>query len=92
MTQYVLIETNAMDNSNYATIFKNKPTVNDIAKVILDRFIDITDDTNLEAELIEWCDINYKELENILNIDNIVIINDCLSRLVKANVIENEGE
>lgn len=92
MTHYVLIETNAMDNSSYATIFKNEPTIDDIAKVILDRFIYITDDTDLEAELIEWCGIDYKELENILDIDNIVRNNYCLWQLVKANFIENEGE
>lgn len=92
MAHYVLIQTDNMDNSSYATIFKKEPTIDDIAKTILDRFVDITDDTDLEAELIEWCGIDYKELECIFDFDNIVTNNDCLWQLVKADIIENKGE
>lgn len=91
MTQYVLIETNAMDNSSYATIFKNKPTIDDVAKTILDRFIDIEEDMDLENELIEWCGLDYKDLETIFDTDTVITNNDCLWSLVKANVVENKG-
>lgn len=91
MTQYVLIETNVMDNSSYATIFKNEPTIDDIAKVILDRFINITDNTDLEKELVDCCGVHYEQLELIFDMDTVISNGDALWQLVNANVVENKG-